>query len=60
MEEWTTNLECGGQHLVKVNIKRGIFQEDSLLTVTVHHLPDSIKCDAKGDKAWLPAEQIYI
>ena len=30
MKEWTTNLECGGQHLAKVDIKRGIFQGDSL------------------------------
>ena len=30
MKEWTTNLECGGQHLAKVNIKRGVFQGDSL------------------------------
>jgi len=30
MTKWTTNLECGGQHLASVNIQRGIFQGDSL------------------------------
>lgn len=30
MKEWKTILESGGQQLVKVKIKRGIFQGDSL------------------------------
>ena len=30
MSKWNTNLECGGRTLANVNIKRGIFQGDSL------------------------------
>ena len=30
MNNWTTNLECGGRNLATVEIKRGIFQGDSL------------------------------
>ena len=30
MSRWSTNLECGGHNLASVNIKRGIFQGDSL------------------------------
>ena len=30
MTKWKTHLECGGQNLASVDIKRGIFQGDSL------------------------------
>ena len=44
MKKWTTNLECGGQHLAKINIKRGIFQGDSLspLLFTICLIPLSV------------------
>ena len=53
MANWKTVLTSGGTDLGQVDIKRGIFQGDSLIAIAVYIDHVSIDPSVKKDESWI-------
>ena len=58
MEKWKTRLECDGNALGTVNIKRGIFQGDSLSPLLFCDDTGSTHTNIETNESWILLQKL--